>query len=148
MLLPFILIVGLWGVLLLPGVLGDMRSRPVASTRRFQESTAILAAVLTTERGRTMLAQRRASSRRRQTLLLLGTSAFGTLALAVATGAVWWLVLTCLVDLALGGFIGALLAAKRSHPAASADIIQLHSDEALLEPVVNSASVRVLASAR
>ncbi len=95
-----------------------------------------------------MLAQRRASSRRRQTLLLLGTSAFGTLALAVATGAVWWLVLTCLVDLALGGFIGALLAAKRSHPAASADIIQLHSDEALLEPVVNSASVRVLASAR
>ncbi|MCH7668232.1 MAG: hypothetical protein IIC71_03380 [Acidobacteria bacterium] len=148
MLLPFILIVGLWGVLLLPGVLGDMRSRPVASTRRFQESTAILAAVSTTDQGRSMLAQRRASARRRQTLLLLGTSAFATLAMAVATGVVWWLVLTCLVDLALGGFVGALLTAKRNHPPTSADVIQLRSNEVLAEAVIESTSVRVLASAR
>jgi len=148
MLLGFILIVGLWGALLLPGVFGEMRARPGASTRRHHQSTAVLAAVSTTEAGRVMLANRRASGRRRQTLILLGAGAFATLALAVLTGALIWLLLTFAIDLALGGFVGALLAAKQAHPVVQASVIPIRSEPPVEVVSVESTTVRVLAGAR
>ncbi len=148
MLLGFILIVGLWGALLLPGVLGEMRVRPGASTRRHHQSTAVLAAVSTTEAGRVMLAHRRASGRRRQTLMLLAAGAFITLAMAVFTGSFIWLLLTFALDLAVGVFVGALLAAKQAHPVMQASVIPIRAGEPVEAAKVESTSVRVLAGAR
>ena len=148
MLLGFILIVGLWGALLLPGVFGEMRARPGMSTRRHHQSTAVLAAVSTTEAGRGMLAHRRASGRRRQTLMLLAGGAFVTLAMAVLTGSLIWLLLTFALDLAVGGFVGALLAAKQAHPVMQAAVIPIRAVQAGELAKVESTSVRVLAGAR
>jgi len=148
MLLGFILIVGLWGALLLPGVFGEMRARPGTSTRRHHESTAVLAAVSTTEAGRVMLAHRRASGRRRQTLMLLAGGVVVTLAMAVFTGSLIWLLLTFALDLAVGGFVGALLAAKQAHPVMQASVIPIRAEQAVEPAKVESTSVRVLAGAR
>jgi hypothetical protein len=148
MLLGFILIIGLWGALLLPGVLGEMRARPGVSTRRHHQSTAVLAAVSTTEAGRVMLANRRASGRRRQTLMLLGGGALVTLAMAALTGSVIWLLLTFVLDLAVGGFVGALLAAKQTHPVTQATVIPIRAEQLTDSARVESSSVRILAGAR
>lgn len=105
-LLVLILLVGMWGAVLLPGVLRDRGSSPSNQVDAFQRSLGRLApdagrdAVRTpTPATRSEIVQRRITA-----LKYLAVSLASTLVLGVVVGGVLW-VLPVLAALALGGYL-------------------------------------------
>ncbi len=118
-LIGFIVIAVLWAAFLLPSFFENRRQAPMATTRSFARSTALLATVSqATSAG--VAARRQATRRRTRALLLLSGGAFVTLAVAVWQSSVVWLGLSIAFDVALAGFVTMLLSIKqRRYEAAS-----------------------------
>ncbi|HHC07151.1 MAG TPA: hypothetical protein ENK55_00325 [Actinobacteria bacterium] len=111
----FILIAGIWAAFLLPSFLEDRREAPVASTRAFARSRALLANVST---GSGALVASSVQLRRRRILVGLVVAAGLSLLAATVTGSVLLLWVTIGVDVALAAYVTLLLMLKQQRLAA------------------------------
>lgn len=109
----FILLAGVWAAFVLPWFFEQRSAAPAAATRDFARSKELLASVSTPEGQARLIARRRLQARRRRTLASLGGGALFTLFVAVVTGAVVWLVLSIVFDLAIGAFVTSVLAVEQ-----------------------------------
>lgn len=143
--LAFLIIGGVWAVFLLPNFFESQKRASLSSTRNFARNNDLLASVAlqSTETVRAASVGRR---RRRRSVVLFGTGALGSLAVAVLTGSTVWLGITILFDVLLAGFVTALLQAKvtRFQPVATVVSIDLTGQEQLAEPEVMR-TVRIVA---
>ena len=107
-LVGFIVIALLWAAFLLPSFFENRRKAPMASTRSFARSTALLATVAATS-SQEMAARRRATQRRVRALGVMAGGAFVSLAVAIWQSSVTWLGVAIAFDVALAGFVTLLL---------------------------------------
>lgn len=138
----FILLAGVWAAFLIPSFVDSRRRTPLASTRDYARSTALLASVASVPTHRELLQRQRAMERRRRVLVALGAGAVASLAMSIWQGSVIWLGLAIVFDLALAGYVALLLYLKQQVPTepAEPDI----EAEPAFQPVASS-SVRVVA---
>lgn len=111
-LIGFIVIALLWAAFLLPSFFENRRKAPIASTRSFARSTALLATVAASDAAE-VAARRQASQRRLRTLVSLVGGAVITLAVAILQASVVWLGVSLAFDIAIAGFITMLLQARQ-----------------------------------
>ena len=117
----------------------------MSSTRTFARNNDLLASVAL-QSTETVRAAGVARRRRRRAVVFFGTGALGSLAAAVLTGSTIWLGVTIVFDVALAGFVTALLQAKvdRFKPVASVVSIDLATQERVSEVEVMP-TVRIVA---
>lgn len=144
-LIGFIVIALLWAAFLLPSFFENRRQAPIATTRRFARSTALLASVAATSTEE-MAARRIATTRRRRTLLVLAGGAFVTLAVAIWRSSVVWLGASLLFDVALAGFVTMLLYARQRRELAARTTVVLPTAEEAPARDPQRHTVRVVAS--
>lgn len=109
-LIAALVIATIWGIYLFPSLFGHRRNAPLSSTEEFDRWTHVMADVQ-----RRDVANRRAGgrdvvrARRRRTLLVLGTLAAATLAIAYWQGSIPWLLGHLTVDALLAWYLGMLM---------------------------------------
>ncbi len=108
----FILLAGVWAMLLIPSFFDSRRQAPINTTQDFAKNTARLNAVRVLAAEPAAAHRRRMLARRRRTLLSLVAGAMTTLALAIVTGSILFLGLNLIVDMALAAYIAMLLQIK------------------------------------
>ncbi len=111
-LIGFIVIGLLWAAFLLPSFFENRRKAPIASTRSFARSTALLATVASSSAAE-VAARRQATQRRLRVLVALAGGAFVTLAVAIWQSSVVWLGFSLGFDLGLAVFVAMLVQAKQ-----------------------------------
>lgn len=111
----FILLALVWAAFLLPSFYDSRRKAPIASTRSFARSTALLASVATRPVYGEIMARQRVMTRRRRILSSLALGAFAALLLAIAQNSVLLLMLALAFDVALAAYIAILLHVKQQH---------------------------------
>lgn len=111
-LIGFIVIALLWAAFLLPSFFENRRQAPIATTRSFARSTALLATVANSNAA-DVAARRLATQRRQRALALLGGGAVITLVLSIWQSSIMWLGASLAFDAGLAGFITMLLSIKQ-----------------------------------
>lgn len=139
--LVFLLLAAVWAAWFLPAYLESRRSSPGATTRHFARSTQVLATAAMASTRREIEARRRTLARRRRILLLFAVAAIGTLAIAIATSSLLWLVVTLAIDAAFAGYVALLLQIKQQRQQA-APVVSIVAPVEVTEP---DPSVRVVA---
>ncbi len=104
----FLLIGGIWAVFLLPTFFAGRRRAPLNTTRNFARSKDLLASVTGVNAGGAK-ARRRAAARRKRVLVVLGTGAVLSLALAVYQSSLTLLAVTIGFDLLFAGYVTLML---------------------------------------
>ncbi len=137
----FILLAGVWAMLLIPSFFDSRRQAPINTTQDFARNTARLNAVRVLAAEPAAAQRRRVLARRRRTLIALVAAAMGTLALAIVTGNIMFLGLNLLVDMALAAYIAMLLQIKET---VARPPIPLHP-ERVREAEDTQAKIRILA---
>lgn len=141
----FIIIGGVWAAFLLPSFFENQRRASMSSTRSFARHNDLLASVALQSPDEVRV-RHMAQRRRRRSVFLLSFGAVSTLAVAVLTGSALWLGATIVFDVALAGFVTALLNARAAHfrPVAAVVPIAAHGGEQA-SGVEALASVRIVA---
>ena len=111
-LIGFIVIALLWAAFLLPSFFENRRKAPVASTRSFARSTALLATVASSTSAE-VTARRLATQRRLRALFVMATGAVATLAIAIWQSSIAWLGMSFAFDIAIALFVTMLLHARQ-----------------------------------
>jgi membrane glycosyltransferase len=111
-LIAFLVILFIWGMYLLPHLRGGRREAPIASTERFDQWTHVMAEVQRRDQPsvRTKEAVR---SRRRRSLVALVGLALLTVAAALVSWSLNWLLANLAVDAVLAWYVGMLLQVKQ-----------------------------------
>ena len=109
----FLALAALWGLLLLPTILGSRRDAPINTTQSFARDAARLHAVRVAAVEGNIIRRRVVLARRRRALVSLAGLAVTTLAAAIVTGSVPLLLVNLGVDAALAAYIGILLQIKQ-----------------------------------
>jgi len=121
----FILIAGAWAAFLLPSFFDHRRDNPRATTRAFARSKQKLANVTVAQVGSPAYAQHHAQARRQRIFIALLLTALIALVIAVVRSSVVWLGISIMADLAIGAFVGLLLASKQSTPVRRAQVVRM-----------------------
>ncbi|MFV9673728.1 MAG: hypothetical protein ACNYZH_10930 [Acidimicrobiia bacterium] len=121
----FILIAGAWAAFLLPSFFDHRRENPRATTRAFARSKEMLANVTTAQVGSPAYAQHHAQMRRQRIFVGLLITALVSLAIAVFRTSITWLAITIIVDMAVGGYVAMILAAKQPRTVRRATVVQI-----------------------
>ena len=121
----FILIAGAWAAFLLPSFFDHRRENPRATTRAFARSKERLAAVTAAQVGSPAYAQHHAQMRRQRIFIGLLSTALVSLAIAVLRTSVSWLAITIVVDMAVGGYVAMILAARQPRTVRRAPVVQI-----------------------
>jgi len=120
-LIAALVIAAIWGVYLFPSIAGHRRNTPLSSAEQFDRWTHVMADVQ--RRGEEAGAagvRDVVRARRRRSLLVLGTVAAVTLAVAFWQGSVVWLVVNLLADALLVWYVGMLVQLRQREAARSA----------------------------
>jgi uncharacterized membrane protein len=139
-----IIIGGVWAAFLLPSFFENQRRSSLSSTRSFARHSDLLASVAmqSTEEVRM---RRLAQRRRRRSVFLLSFGAVATLSMAVLTGSTLWLGATIVFDIALAGFVTALLQARAAHFRPVAAVVPLAAGTEELSEIEVVPAVRIVA---
>ncbi len=108
----FILLAGVWAMLLIPSFFDSRKQAPINTTQDFARNTARLNAVRVLATEPAAAQRRRALARRRRTLIALVAAAMASLGLAIVTGSLVFLGFNLVVDMALASYIAMLLQIK------------------------------------
>ncbi len=136
----FILLAGVWAMLLIPSFFDSRRQAPINTTQNFARDTARLAAVRAAAAEPAVARRRQVLARRRRALIGLVLAALTTLAIAIVTGSLLMLGLNLVVDMALAAYVAMLLQVKQY---AGGQPVALHS--AQHAPEETQAKIRILA---
>jgi predicted small integral membrane protein len=121
----FILIAGAWAAFLLPSFFDHRRENPKATTRAFARSKEKLANVTTAQVGSPAYARHHAQMRRQRIFIALLVTALVSLAIAVLRTSITWLAITIVVDMAVGGYVAMILAAREPRTVRRAQVVQI-----------------------
>ena len=121
----FILIAGAWAAFLLPSFFDHRRENPRATTRAFARSKEKLANVTTAQVGSPAYAQHHAQVRRQRIFIALLLTALVTLVIAVLRTSITWLAVTIIVDMAVGGYVAMILAARQPKTVRRAPVVSI-----------------------
>ncbi len=121
----FILIAGAWAAFLLPSFFDHRRENPRATTRAFARSKEKLANVTTAQVGSPAYAQHHAQVRRQRIFIALLLTALVTLVIAVLRTSITWLAVTIFVDMAVGGYVAMILAARQPKTVRRAPVVSI-----------------------
>ncbi len=108
----FILLAGVWAMLLIPSFFDSRKQAPINSTQDFAKNTARLNAVRVLASEPAAAQRRRVLARRRRTLIGLVAAAMASLGIAIVTGSLILLGINLVVDMALAAYIAMLLQIK------------------------------------
>ncbi len=108
----FILLAGVWAMLLIPSFFDSRKQAPINSTQDFAKNTARLNAVRVLASEPAAAQRRRVLARRRRTLIGLVAAAMTSLGIAIVTGSLVLLGINLVVDMALAAYIAMLLQIK------------------------------------
>lgn len=137
----FIALAVLWGLLLLPSILGSRKEAPINTTQHFARNTERLNAVRVAAGEAHLLHRKTVLARRRRALLGLAGLAVATLGAAIWTGSLTLLFVNLGVDMMLAAYIAILLQikeqARTAAPVTALEVAPIHSAE--------QAQVRVVA---
>lgn len=121
-LIAALVIAGIWGAYLFPSLFGGRKDAPLNSTEEFDRWTHLMADVQRRSGGgrgsRQVTARDVIRSRRRRTLVVLGTLAVATLAVAVLQRSLNWLLVHLAIDAVAVWYMAMLsqLRARRRPP--------------------------------
>lgn len=104
----FILLAGVWAAFLLPSFFDHRRQTPRATTRDFARTKQLLATVSSASYGE-HYTRRHRMARRRQLMFILVLGAVASLVVATVTGSMLWLGVAIAFDVAIAGYVTALL---------------------------------------
>ncbi len=108
----FILLAGVWAMLLIPSFFDSRKQAPINTTQDFARNTARLNAVRVLANEPAAVQRRRVLARRRRTLIALVAAAMASLGLAIVTGSIVFLGVNLVVDMALASYVAMLLQIK------------------------------------
>ncbi len=138
----FILLAGVWAMLLIPSFFDSRRQAPINTTQDFARNTARLNAVRVLANEPAAAQRRRVLARRRRTLIALVAAAMASLGGAIVTGSLVVLGVNLVVDMALAAYIAMLLQIKEHAGARPPIPLQAESQQ----PAEDSqAKIRILA---
>jgi len=141
----FIIIGGVWAAFLLPSFFENQRRASLSSTRSFARNNDLLASVAM-QSAEEVRQRRAAQRRRRRSVVLLSLGAVSTLSAAVVTGSTVWLGATIVFDVALAGFVTALLQARAAHFRPAAPVVRIDAGGTdQIAPAEVVPSVRIVA---
>ncbi len=137
----FILLAGVWAMLLIPSFFDSRRQAPINTTQNFARDTARLGAVRAAAAEPAVARRRQVLARRRRALIGLVAAALTTLTIAIVTGSLLMLGLNLVVDMALAAYVAMLLQIKQF---SGTQPVPLHPAQQAA-PEETQAKIRILA---
>lgn len=119
----FLVLAGVWAVILLPQLFDGRRAGPSGSLRNLERSTVL--ASMGAAGGLEAIARRRTLDRRRRTLVGLGSAVVALLALAIVFNSTTLLMAAFAADFALAGYVTMLLSIREQKYRAAQKVVPL-----------------------
>ncbi len=102
-------VAGLWALFLLPSLFERRKEAPLSSTRHYGNVSSRLGQMQAQQASYVSPSSQRLSGKRRRTMLITGVLAIGTLALAIFTSSLVWLVGHLVIDAFLAWYVAMLV---------------------------------------